>query len=103
MAGAPSAGRAEVNGLLSRVPPLREMLQGDQRLLKVPHNLPVGRTHLCLHPCLPAVGHGLLPHLPPQGMVGQAFDLLGQTVPASARGLDDAGMEHAPSLLEQTP
>ena len=49
-----------------------------------------------------AEGHGLVPHLPPQGMVRQAFHLLGHAVPDEGlQGLDDAGMESAPPLLEQ--
>ena len=35
-------------------------------------------------------------------MVGQPFDLLGQPLPGERlEGLDDAGMERAPPLLEQ--
>jgi hypothetical protein len=36
-------------------------------------------------------------------MVGETFDLLGHSVPGEClEGLDDAGMEHPPSFLEQT-
>jgi hypothetical protein len=36
-------------------------------------------------------------------MVGETFDLLGRPFPGQRlEGLDDPGMEHAPSLLEQT-
>ena len=82
---------------------LRQMREGAERLLKVPHGLAVGRPRHGLLPRLPAVRQGLVPHLPPQGMVGQAFDLLGHPVPGERlEGLDDAGMEHPPSFLEQT-
>ena len=34
-------------------------------------------------------------------MVGQAFDLLGQSIPGERlQGFDDAGMEGSPPLLE---
>ena len=56
---------------------LRQMREGAERLLEVPHGLAVGRPRHGLLPRLPAVRQGLVPHLTPQGMVGQAFDLLG--------------------------
>jgi hypothetical protein len=35
-------------------------------------------------------------------MVRQAFDLFGQAIPGERlEGLDDAGMQHAPSLLQE--
>ena len=54
--------------------------EGAERLLEVPHGLAVGRARHGLLPRLPAVRQGLVPHLAPQGMVGQAFDLLGHPV-----------------------
>ena len=79
------------------------MREGAERLLEVPHRLAVGRPRQGLLPRLPAVRQGLVPHLPPQGMVGQAFDLLGQPVPGERlEGLDDAGMERPPPLLQET-
>jgi hypothetical protein len=37
--------------------------------------------------------YGLIPHLPPQGMVRQAFDLLSYSVPGERlNGLDDPGV-----------
>ena len=78
------------------------MREGAERLLEVPHGLAVGRPRHGLLPRLPAVGQGLVPHLAPQGMVGQPFDLLGQPVAGERlEGLDDAGMERAPPLLQQ--
>ena len=77
--------------------------KGTERLLEGPHGLAVGRPRHGLLPRLPAVRQGLVPHLAPQGMVGQAFDLLGHSVPGERlEGLDDAGMERPPSFLEQT-
>ena len=78
------------------------MREGTERLLEVPHGLAVGRPRHGLLPRLPAVRQGLVPHLAPQGMVRQAFDLLGHPVPSERlQGLDDAGMEHPPPLLQQ--
>ena len=58
----------------------RQMREGTERLLEAPHGLAVGRPRHGLLPRLPAVHQGLVPHLAPQGMVGQAFDLLGYPV-----------------------
>jgi hypothetical protein len=59
---------------------------------------------LSSHARLPAVTQGLVPHLTPHGVVGQPVDLLGQaTGIESLDSLDDAGVEHATSLLEQLP
>ena len=81
---------------------LRQMREGTERLLEVPHGLAVGRPRHGLLPRLPAVRQGLVPHLAPQGMVGQAFDLLGQPVAGERlEGLDDAGVQRPPPLLEQ--
>ena len=78
------------------------MREGTERLLEVPHGLAVGRPRQGLLPRLPAVRQGLVPHLAPQGMVRQAFDLLGHPVPSERlQGLDDAGMQRPPPLLEQ--
>ena len=77
--------------------------RGPERLLEGPHGLAVGRPRHGLLPRLPAVGQGLVPHLAPQGMVGQAFDLLGQPVSGERlEGLDDARMERPPALLQET-
>ena len=79
------------------------MQEGTERLLEVPHGLAVGRPCQGLLPRLPAVCQGLVPHLAPQGMMGQAFDLLGHPVPGERlEGCDDAGMQHPPPLLEHT-
>jgi hypothetical protein len=53
-------------------------------------------------PCLPAVRQGLVPHLAPQGMVGQEFDRLGHPLSGEhLESLDDPGVQCPPSLLEQ--
>jgi hypothetical protein len=48
-------GKPEVAGLLTRGALLRQMREGTQRLLDVPHGLAVGRLRQSLVPCLPAV------------------------------------------------
>ena len=95
-------GEPEIDGLLARVARLRQMREGTERLLEVPHGLAVGRPRQGLLPRLPAVRQGLVPHLAPQGMVRQAFDLLGHPVPGERlQGRDNAGMQHPPPLLQQ--
>ena len=85
------------------------MGEGAERLLEILHSLAVGRPHQGLVPRLPTVRQGLVPHLAPQGMVRQAFDLvrasprshLGHlTSDKCLEGLNDAGMERPPPLLE---
>src|SRR6266540_4409859 len=79
------------------------MRQSTERLLEVPYGLAVGRARHSLLSCLPAVRQGLVPHLPSQSVMGQAFDLLGHLVPRKRlEGNDDASMEHPPTLLEET-
>src|SRR5438270_7998017 len=80
------------------------MREGAERLLKVSYGLTMGRPRHGFFPSLPAVRQGLGPQLAAQGMVRQAFDLLGHAV-ASERfeNLHDTGVEHTPPLLEQPP
>ena len=52
------------------------MREGTERRLEVPHGLAVGLPRQSLLPRLTAVCQSLGPHLAPQGMVGQAVDLL---------------------------
>ena len=78
------------------------MREGTERLLEIPHGLAVGRPCHGLLPRLPAVRQGLVPHLAPQGMVRQAFDLLGHPVPGEGlQGLDNARVQRPPSLLQE--
>ena len=79
------------------------MQAGIERLLEVSHGLAVGRSRHGLLPRLPEVRQGLVPHLTAQGMVGEAFDLLGAPIPSERfEGLDDVSMEASPPLLEHT-
>src|SRR5262249_10749115 len=79
------------------------MWEGAERLLEVPHGLAVDRPRHGLLSSLPEVHQGLVPHFARQGGMRQAFDLLSHAVPSERfESLDDLGMEHPPSLLEQT-
>ena len=46
-------GKSEIDGLLTHVALLRQMREGTERLLEIPHGITVGRPH-----------HGLLSRLP---------------------------------------
>ena len=71
----------EINRLLARVARLRQMWQGIERLLEVPHSLAVGRSHHGFLPCLSAVRQGLIPHLAAQGMLRQPLHLVVPPIP----------------------
>src|SRR5215831_2576268 len=62
-------GKPKVDGLLTRVTRLRQMREGAERLLEIPHSLAMSRLRHGLLPRLLAVRHGLVPHLPLQGMM----------------------------------
>ena len=95
-------GEPEIDGQLALVSPSPADAGGPERLLEVRHRLAERRAVVGPGPGLPAVGHGLVPHLAPQGMVRQAFDLLGHPVPGERlQGLDNAGMQRPPPLLQQ--
>ena len=81
---------------------LREMLQRHQRLLEAPYRFPVGRARGGLGTGLTKVRKGFSPHLAPEGMVREAFNLFIQAVGIQPfDGLDNPGVEGAPTLLEQ--
>jgi hypothetical protein len=95
-------GEPEIDGLLARVALLWQMREGTERLFEGPHGLAVSRPRQGLLPRLPAVHQGLVPHFAPQGMVGQAFDLLGHAVGRERlKSLDDAGVEYPPPLQQE--
>ncbi len=76
-------------------------MQGRQRLLEEGHRLLVRRVGERLGTGLPEVSDRLLPHLAADGMVSQALDLLGEPIGVQRLdGLDDPGMQRAPTLLE---
>ena len=76
--------------------------QGLQRLFKAHDSFPVGRPGERLSP--PAgIQQGLVPHLPLQGMVGQAVDLL--VLPVAGQRferLHNLGMQGSAPPREQT-
>ena len=86
----------------SRVARVSGNAGGRERLLEVPHGLAIGRPRHGLVPGLSAVRQGLVPHLAPQGMVGQAFHLFGRPLPGEGlQGLDDVGVEGPAALPEE--
>jgi len=93
----------QINSLLACVAPLWEVLQRRQGALIVLHGLTMGRPSHGLLPCLPAVREGLVPYLPAQSMVRQAFDLFSPLAPGKRfEHCDDAGMERPPPLKQET-
>ena len=95
-------GESEIDRLLARVVRLRQMREGAERLLERPHGLSVGRPRHGLLPRLSAVRQGLVPHLAPQGMVRQAFNLFGHPLGSERlQGLHNLGMQRPPPLLQE--
>src|SRR5262245_66689550 len=93
----------EVDGMLLRGAARREMLEGCQGLLAVHHGISQGRTRQRFGASLPTVRHGLVPDLAPEGMLGQPFRLLGETVGIEPfAGCDDTGVEGTAPLLQET-
>jgi len=95
---------AEIDSLLMRVATFRELGQDMQGLLIIRHGFAVGRARRGLDPGLPEVGHGFVPDLALQGMMGQPFDLVDQAV--GREPLDDrneSGVQGTPPLLHEAP
>ena len=67
----------QIDGLLTRLMPLWQVLQRSQGLLKAEHRLAVGRACYRLGTGLPEIGHGFVPDFTTQGVVRQPLDLLG--------------------------
>ena len=67
------------------------MREGLEGLLEEGHRLAERRAVLISGAGLLAVGHGLVPHPAPQGMVRQAFDLRSRPLGCQRlKGLDNA-------------
>ena len=95
-------GEAEIDGLLARVALLRQMREGAERLLEIPHRLAVGRPRHGLLPCLPQYARALSHTSPRRGMVGQALDLLSHSLSGERlEGLDNPDMQSPPPLLQE--
>ena len=79
------------------------MRDGTERLLEPRDCFAIGRAGGSFRPGLTAVGDGLVPYLSPEGMVGEAIDLLGQPVGVELFDrLHDPSVEGPPSVLEDT-
>jgi hypothetical protein len=90
----------QIDGLLTGVT-TREVLEGFQRLLEGRHRLAIRRAPERLGTGLPEIDHGFVPYLAPDSVVGQAFDLFGQTIRVLLfEPLDDAGVQQTAALLE---
>jgi hypothetical protein len=72
--------KAKIDGLLQPLTGGGQVLQSYQRLFEALNGLAVRGPRECLDASLPEVRHCLLPHLTPHRMVGQALDVLAQTV-----------------------
>ena len=93
---------AELGGQHLGVRTRWEMSQRVQCLLEGRHRFVGRRVGHGPGSGLAAVGHSLVPHLPAQGMVRQALDLLGQPVGREPlQGLHNAGVQRPPTLLEE--
>src|SRR5467141_3449636 len=96
-------GDLQVDGLLLGLAPIGEMLEGDQRLLKISYGLAVRRARCGSGPSLLAVEEGFVPDLTTHGVVGQTVHLLGEAVWGECcEGLDQPRVQPPPPLLEHT-
>ena len=79
------------------------MREGLKGLLKGGHRLAERGAVEGPGASLLAVGHGLIPHLAPQGMVRQPLDLLGHPLGRQRlESFDNAGMQRPAPLLQET-
>ena len=84
-------------------PCLGQVREGLEGLLEGGHRLAERGAVVGPGAGLLAVGDGLVPHLAPQGMVRQAFDLLGHPLGRERlKGLDNARVQHPPPLQQET-
>ena len=96
-----SQSEAEIDGQHAGIGVVRQVREGLEGLLEGGHRLADRAARPGSGTGLLAVGDGFVPHLAPQGMVRQAFDLLGAAGPAASvsKRLDDAGVQRPPPLL----
>src|SRR4029453_7563104 len=73
-------GVPQAESLLLCLTPIGQMLEGDQRLLKISYGLAVRRARYGSSPSLPAIEEGFVPDRTTHGVVGQTVHLLGQAV-----------------------
>ena len=97
-----SQREAELDGQHPGVAVLGQVREGLEGLLEGGHRLAERGAVVGPGAGLLAVGHGLVPHLAPQGMVRQAFDLLGHPLGRQRlEGLDQARVQHPPPLQQE--
>jgi hypothetical protein len=97
-----SQRETELNGQHSGIAGLGQVREGLERLLEGGHRLAERGTVVGPGASLPAAGHGLVPHLAPQGMVRQTFDLLGRPLGREhLEGPDNTRVQHSPPLLQE--
>src|SRR5215813_8718120 len=92
----------ERDRLVDRLPGRGEVLEGTQGLLEAGLGFQRYRTVQRFRSGLLAVGHSLVPDLPPQGMLRQAFDLFRQALGVEPfADLDNARVQRTTLLLQQ--
>jgi hypothetical protein len=93
---------AEVDGQHPGVAGLGQVREGLEGLLEGGHRLAERGTVVGPGTGLPAVGHGLAPHLAPHGMVRQAVDLLGHPLGHKRlESFDQTRVQHPPPLQQE--
>ena len=97
-----SQREAELDGQPPGVAVLGQVREGLEGLLEGGHRLAERGAVVGPGAGLLAVGDGLVPHLAPQGMVRQAFDLLGHPLGRQRlEGLDHARVQPPPPLQQE--
>jgi hypothetical protein len=94
----------QIDSLLTRLATLGHVLQSQERPFIVGRSLVVGGAQKRLPAGLPQKGHGLFPHSALERVMGEPFDVFGESVRIEMLdGLNDFGVEGTPSLLRKTP
>jgi hypothetical protein len=97
-----SQNEAELDGQHPGVAGLGQVHESLEGLLEGGHRLAKRGAVVGSGTGLLAVGHGLVPHLAPHGMVRQPFDLLGYPLGRQClEGLDQVRVQHAPPLQQE--
>ena len=94
--------KAELNSQSPGLAVVGQVCEGPQGLFEGGHRLAERGAVIGLGAGLPAVGHGFVPHLAPQGMVRQAFHLLGHPLGRLRfEGLDQARVQPPPPFPQE--
>ena len=97
-----SQRQAQLDGQHLRITGLGQVREGLEGLLEIPHRLVQCGTVVGPGTGLLAAGHCLVPHLAPEGMIGQAFDLLGHPCGRQRLdGLDNVPVQQPPPLQQE--